>query len=1029
MNRQLEALERLYLSTVPTPDEVWRTQASYHVQSLHPVVSRRLLAAMDAIGADHAPAAAVVQGETGSGKTHLLGWVRQEIQARGGYFFYIKLVAKRDVWESSATSLVDNLYRKDDGGHEQLLLLLNDLARRTGIDDATRAALVGERTLTRAHLDAFVSGIRSLDRHVGNEAGYAARALALVASSGPAAEAGLSFLALNDDELGQRTAWGLPSRARPAQLLLRDLTRLFALSGPLVFAFDQLDPLVAASTASVGGPTSRDAQAAKRLTSDIATGLMDLREETRRTLMVVACQPDTWEKISKVAIRSALDRFDLLPELGTIPDVATATALVSSRFQPVYQSVRFDPPTPTSPISPAALAEAPHRYTVRRLLNLVAQHIKHCLDTGTVVELTKLAITASNPTATPPPEADLEALTERFEDERRTADIGAPFAKATEDRVLTRLLGDGLACLVKEIGGSDTRFQIETDFGRNPALHVRFQFFPREDSEDAIHWSVRGIATGSAYAAQTRMSSAIKESGLTAGLSNRRLTLLRNTNYPSGSKTDEFKKDFFARGGESVPLVTDDIQTLTALSHLLAANPPGLTAWLKKHRPASQTELFGRLRAYLGPHLDNAGPADEQVEVSTPPQSDITIGMTKRGQRPFTVDLKQLRMHTAVIGAAGSGKTVLLKRLIEQCALQGVSAIVLDPNDDLGRLGDPWPSTPEGWTEDHERQAQRYFYDTEVVVWTPGLNRGRPLTFHPLPDFDPVLGDPDDFAHLLASTVDTIAPYAGIRGRSSRATKQRGVLRRVLDHYVRDRGQTLAGFVELLGEPPNGTVNTRTIKLAVEMADTLEAEMETNPLFGESGTPADPGLLLTPSAGKASRISVISFIGLSTDASAWFVSRLQTALFAWFRAHPVSDPLLGGLLVMDEAQNFVSSGSANPSTDSTVELIRQVRKYGLAIVLASQAPRGIHHQAVGNTANQFIGRLTARAQLDTAKAMAQARNSNIDDLASLTRGTFYAAGEGTGFSKIEVPICLSHHAEPLREEEVIQRARRPFEAG
>jgi hypothetical protein len=241
---------------------------------------------------------------------------------------------------------------------------------------------------------------------------------------------------------------------------------------------------------------------------------------------------------------------------------------------------------------------------------------------------------------------------------------------------------------------------------------------------------------------------------------------------------------------------------------------------------------------------------------------------------------------------------------------------------------------------------------------------------------------------------------------------------------VRDGGRTLAGFVELLGEPPSDSVNSRTSRLAVEMADTLEAEMETNPLFAESGTPADPGVLLTPSSGKVARISVISFVGLSGDAAAQFVSRLQTALFAWFRAHPTGDRPLGGLLIMDEAQNFVPSSEANPSTKSTVELIRQVRKYGLGIVLASQAPKGIHHQTVGNTANQFLGRVTAPVQINAVKEMAQSRNSNVDDFASLTRGTFYAAGEGTGFSKIEVPICLSHHAGPLREEEVVERAHR-----
>ncbi len=1024
MNRQLEALDRLYLSTALTPDEVWTSQSSYHVGSLHPEVSRRLLASMDAISSDHVPVAAVVRGNAGAGKTHLLGWTRQEIQSRGGFFFYIKLVAGRDFWESATASLVDSLYRKDDGDHEQLLLLIDGLARRTSLDDATRTAVTGERELTRAHLDAFVAGIRRLDRQVGNEAGYTARALALVASAGAAAEAGTSYLALNDDEQEQRTAWGLPSRARPAQLVLRDLTRLFALVGPLVFAFDQLDDVVAASESSMGTSSSGEIRAAKRLTSDIATGLMNLREETRRTFMVVACHPDTWEKISRVAIVSALDRFDLLPELGAIPDEATAAAVVSSRFRSGYDSVGFLPPTPTWPISSAALAESPHRYTVRRLLNRVAEHIKGCLDAGKAVVLTSLE--AEQPVVTPAPAQDTEtdALTRRFEDLRRAADITEPLDKTTEDSLMPGLLGAGLKSLVKELGGDVSRFQIETDFGRSPALHARLRYVLDEKTENSIHWAFRAIATDHAGAAQTRMTKAMNESGLAAGLSSRRMLLLRNTPYPGGRKSEEIKKDFFARGGWSVPIGADDVRTFTALHTMLATNQAGLDAWLRSTRPASRTELFAAVIAELRPHLDRSTLAEGEVIEDSLAEADITIGMTKRGQRPFTVAIRQLRMHTAVIGAAGSGKTVLLKRLIEQCALSGVSAIVLDPNDDLGRLGDPWPTAPDGWTERQENEARRYFADTEVIVWTPGLTRGRPLSFHPLPDFGPVLDDVDDFTRLLTLTVATLAPQAGIRGKSGRATQQLGVLKRVLGHYIREGGQTLAGFVELLAEPPSGTVNNRTIRFAVEMADTLEAAMETDPLFGESGAPADPGLLLTPSPGKTSRVSVISFVGLPGNASARFVSRLQAALFSWFRAHPAGDRPLGGLLVMDEAQNFVPSTGANPSTESTVELIRQIRKYGLGIILASQAPKGIHHQTVGNTANQFLGRLSVPVQVEAAKTMAQSRSSVIDDLGSLNRGTFYAAGEGTGFSKIEVPICLSHHTGPLQEDEVVERARR-----
>ena len=126
---------------------------------------------------------------------------------------------------------------------------------------------------------------------------------------------------------------------------------------------------------------------------------------------------------------------------------------------------------------------------------------------------------------------------------------------------------------------------------------------------------------------------------------------------------------------------------------------------------------------------------------------------------------------------------------------------------------------------------------------------------------------------------------------------------------------------------------------------------------------------------------------------------------------------------MDEAQSFVPAGASNPSTASTVELIRQIRKYGLGIVLASQTPKGINNAALGNTANQFIGRLTVPAQVSAAGEMAQARNAVFDNLGGLTQGTFYAAGEGSTFNKIQVPICLSHHTGPLQPQEVVERAR------
>ena len=78
-------------------------------------------------------------------------------------------------------------------------------------------------------------------------------------------------------------------------------------------------------------------------------------------------------------------------------------------------------------------------------------------------------------------------------------------------------------------------------------------------------------------------------------------------------------------------------------------------------------------------------------------------------------------------------------------ALNGVSAIVLDPNNDLSRLGARWPENPPGWNPADDERADAYFDNAEVVVWTPRVTAGRPLSFQPLPDFTSLRDWPDEF--------------------------------------------------------------------------------------------------------------------------------------------------------------------------------------------------------------------------------------------------------------------------------------------
>jgi hypothetical protein len=371
---------------------------------------------------------------------------------------------------------------------------------------------------------------------------------------------------------------------------------------------------------------------------------------------------------------------------------------------------------------------------------------------------------------------------------------------------------------------------------------------------------------------------------------------------------------------------------------------------------------------------------------------------------------------------------VLMRRIVEECALRGVSAIVLDSNNDLARLGDAWPTPPAQWGDGDEHAAKEYLANTDVVVWTPGRAAGRPLSFQPLPDFASVLDNEDEFNQSVEAAVATLAPHANVDGNTAvKARRGRAVLREALTEYARTGARNLPGFIEFLADLPDGVSQLYSgQKIAADLAETLRAAMVNNPLLGGLGEPADPAVLLTPEPGKRARISVISFVGLPSDEQRQgFVNQLQMEVFAWIKRNPARDRPLGGLLVMDEAQMLAPSQASTASLYSTIVLASQARKYGLGLLFATQAPKGLHNQITGNATTQFFGKLNSPAQIAAAKEMAQAKGGRVDDISGLGVGQFYVTGEEFGFRRMHSPFCLSHHPpSPLRDEEVLDRARR-----
>lgn len=1062
-------------------DGVWE-EPKPHIAGLNGQALRTVMAGFDLAkaSATESPIGVVVTGRAGSGKTHLVATVRSRVGAAGGYFFALDLRHERSFWQRVVQDVLNGLLRPGSNGVEQGETLRLGLSRRLDLPDTLHRQLMGQDKPTRSGLDGIVEALDQVDRQLAFECGHTLRAVALLASSSVTTrEVATAYLSAEDElAVGERAEWGIRAASRKPHETVGELFKLIALTGPSVIALDQIDTLIRQSdratdsSAPEESDTTSDSMGLPRreLFEDVGSGLMELREVTRRSLVLVACMDPIWQGIADYAPGSVEQRFRRAEQLDTIPTAAVGQALIERRFALKFRKVGFAPPYPSWPVRPEAFADAV-RFTARGLIRRIDAHVQVCLDTDEVIELTSLAAPSGADTPAPrpgpaPPTVDEGAFTEidqKLSALLNDADVVADTARALdprqEDRCMPDLIRSALTWWTAEQGEEHSRYELPpaTMAAGNPALHAELQRTVDEGTEDKIFWSFRAIAWRDGRAVINRIDRVLNATGLDPSAPKRKAYLLRTGDWSSGHKTRQKVQEFEAAGGVVIELSRETLETglrtFAALGRLAGTQPPArFRAWLLSRRPAGRTAL---LRAVFGDPQDEPEPPRPEPGPATTPQSSdasrensdpgtanpVVVGPDRMTTDPVTlhvgdrmdtgasvaITLESLRKHTAIFAGSGSGKTVLIRRLVEECALRGVSAIVLDPNNDLARLGDSWPQPPDAWGPHDAARADDYLRNTDVVVWTPRRESGRPLAFRPLPDFAAVADDPDEFRQAIDTAVAAIAPRVRADGATAKAERSRAVLNQALQYFARESGGGLSHFLDLLGDLPDGVTRlARAQEMAADMAQTLRAAMINDPLFGGVGEPVDPGVLLTPTAGKRARVSVISLIGLPTEEQRQsFVNQLQMALFAWIKRHPAGDRPLGGLLVMDEAQTIAPSGSLTASTHSTLALASQARKYGLGLVFATQAPRGIHNRISGNAATQLFGFLNSPPQIAAAKEMAAAKSSAVPDISRLGTGQFYAVAEGLAFQKIRTPICLSYHpSSPLTVEEVIDRARR-----
>jgi hypothetical protein len=317
-----------------------------------------------------------------------------------------------------------------------------------------------------------------------------------------------------------------------------------------------------------------------------------------------------------------------------------------------------------------------------------------------------------------------------------------------------------------------------------------------------------------------------------------------------------------------------------------------------------------------------------------------------------------------------------------------------------------------------------------MILWTPGKANGNPLTLQPLPDFDAVKNDPEELNDALLMARDSLSEFV-VKGSSDKAMKKQGILQSSLrffaSHYS---GGTLRDYAEMLQHLPDGAGPgvSKERELAQEMGDLLRVQISTNPLLNTTGSSLDPAVLFGDDRDRpTTRISVISLLGLpGLTAQRTFLNQLAMILFTWIKKNPKPPHRsIRGLLVIDEAKDFVPSQKSSECKESLLRLGAQARKYGLGLVFATQHPKEIEHKLIGNCSTHFYGLNNSPASLATLQEQMKLKGGHGNDIAQLKVGQFYfhSAGVSAGPPiKLQIDDCRSQKR-LLEEHEILEKAK------
>jgi len=489
--------------------------------------------------------------------------------------------------------------------------------------------------------------------------------------------------------------------------------------------------------------------------------------------------------------------------------------------------------------------------------------------------------------------------------------------------------------------------------------------------------------------------------------------------------------------------------------------PPAMVSEDEGHAPTSE-EGAGPVGG-LVEDLFAAEPTPAPASMKRYKPRGLFLGQRRDTHEAIDIPPQVLARHGAMLGSTGSGKTVMAKALIEEAALAGIPALIIDPQGDLARLALGIDPVELEEKDGDVARAKKLMEQCEVRIWTPLRSKGLPLCI------DPFRAPPADldqeeaitawdmvaagFANLAGFDVEkaqgkTVKPFLyeilveGTRcglnvgdfqalARVVREPHQefiRHLYPECFDEDVEEEEKVspptwnevmvehrLTDFEERL---PKSTRNDLARRLAAFSSGV-------NQLLFSNGVPIDIDAFVEPAVPGKIPLNIVYLNTIQDEnQKQYFVQELSRELYDWMLTQQPADGELKLLFFMDEVAPYLPPHPRNPPAKDLIKLIfKQARKYGVACVLATQNVSDVDYKILAQANTTFIGRFTQPQDVEKVRHLLKESGGDQDlvaQLPTLGPGQFQMVAPDVDPNPVPIQCrwLYTDHGAPLNEDQV-----------